>query len=206
MNGNLPHAGEESVGVGGIHGEFGAAGVFVDEEDLLPGFSAIVGAENSALVLRTKSLADSTNKSAVRIVRIYNDARDVACLFEADVLPASAGVSAFVNAIAHGVIRTNQPGLASARVNYVVSGGGHGQRADRGDIFVIKNGLPVGACVGSFPDSAVGRADVDNVGISRLADDCGDAIAFGANKTEMQSCKRIIAVFRLSAAALGVDA
>src|SRR5262249_18482834 len=90
---DLPGAGEECVRILGIHGDLGGAGVFVNEENALPGLAAVLSAEDAALRLWSVAGAESGDKDDVRIVRIDDDAAYATGCVESHVLPGLAGIS-----------------------------------------------------------------------------------------------------------------
>jgi hypothetical protein len=68
-----------------------------------------------------------------------------------------------------------------------VFGGRHGERTDRRDVFAIEDGFPIEPAVLTFPDAAVGAADVDDRRVARLADDRGHSVADGTDGSKVKS-------------------
>src|SRR5579859_2719630 len=102
MDLDLPRACEKRVGILRIHGEVGASGVLVDEEDLLPRLAAVGGLEDAALVLRLVHLAGSANVNDVGIGGMHQHARDASSFLQPHVMPCASGVGGFVSAVADG--------------------------------------------------------------------------------------------------------
>src|SRR5947209_6397223 len=71
---NLPGPGEEDAGIVGIHGEFGGAGVLINEQNALPVLASIGCAINSAFLLRAIAGAECGDKDDVRIFWINDHA------------------------------------------------------------------------------------------------------------------------------------
>ena len=93
------------------------------------------------------------------ILRIDDDAADLAGVAQADVGPGLAAVSGFVDAVAGGQIGANVR-FARARVNDLRIGRRHCERADRSHRLPIEDRLPNHAGIGGFPDAAIDGAEV----------------------------------------------
>ena len=107
-----PHAGEEDVRIVRVHRQAGTSGVLVDEERLLPGFAAVVGAPDAARVLRVRAQAHRANENVLRIVGIHHDARDQARIGEPHVRPGAARVGGFIDAVARRNAVADHPRFA----------------------------------------------------------------------------------------------
>ncbi len=79
---DLPHASKKDFGIVGIHAQVRAAGVFVDEEDFVPGLAAIGGAIYAALRLRPVGVAERARQHDVGIARIDLHAANAAGFFQ----------------------------------------------------------------------------------------------------------------------------
>src|SRR3989442_11006592 len=98
----LPHAGEQRVGIAGVDGQIRASGVRVYEQDPGPRLAAVRGAVHAALLLRAVGTPQRAHQHYLRVRRVDHDARDAAGRVEAHVLPAAAGIGRFVSAVAQG--------------------------------------------------------------------------------------------------------
>src|SRR5207248_3194568 len=127
---HLPQACKERLRVMRVHRKLRAAGVFIDEQRLLPSLAAVAGLEDAALPLWPVRLPDCARKNDIRIMRINDDASNVAGLLQSHAAPRPAAVCVFVDAVAHGVKRANQPGLTGSGSHCFMLRGRHGQRAD----------------------------------------------------------------------------
>jgi hypothetical protein len=186
-----PQAREQRARIVRVHRELRAPGVLVHEQRLVPGLAAVRRLEDPALLLRPIGLSDRAGVDDVGVVGIDDHARDVAGGFEPHVGPGLARVHGLVDAVAHGVIGPDQPGLARARPHDAVVAGGDGERADRGDVLVVEDGRPLHPAVRRLEDSAGGGADVDDERVPRLADDRGGPVADGAEMPEVKALERV---------------
>ncbi len=191
MDEQRPHAGIERVRIARVHREVRAAGLVVELQHLLPRLAAVGRAIDAALRLRLEQLPQRADEHAIRIVRVDDDAADVAGFFEAHVLPVVAGVGRLVDAVAHRVERPDEERLAGPGPHGVGRGVGDRERADGGDLLVIEDRLPVHAAVLRLPDAARGRADVVHHRIPRLAGDGGGTVAVGPDEAPVQAGERI---------------
>src|SRR5450432_1185594 len=89
---HVPGAGEQDVGVLGVHGEAGAAGVGVDEQHAVPGLAAILGAEYAALLLRPGEAAGGAGVGNVGIGGMGEDPADAPGLDKAHIGPGLPGI------------------------------------------------------------------------------------------------------------------
>src|SRR6185437_5691126 len=133
-----PHAGQHGVGMLGIEGQAGATGPRIHVQHALPVGAAVVGAVDALLALAGE-VAFGADPHDVRVGGVHQDASDAAAIFQAHVLPRRAGIGGFVHAVAFDIAGADDPGLAGADPDGVGIGGGQGERADGGNILVVKD-------------------------------------------------------------------
>ena len=75
-----------------IHGEINHAGVFIDEEHVVPGFAAVSGFEHTTLFVWSPQVTQHSRVDNVRIARIDNYAANMFGVAQSHVLPGLAGV------------------------------------------------------------------------------------------------------------------
>src|SRR5437016_1782960 len=163
----FPHCGEEDVGILRIENDVDAAGAVVEVENFLPGFAAVAGAEDAALVVRTVGMAESGYKSDIGIRRMDDDLADVARVFQPNVVPGLAAVVRTIDAIAERDVAANA-GFAGTDINYIGIGIRDGDAADRGGGLLVEEGIPGNAAVRGFPNAASNGTKIVSV---RLAHD-----------------------------------
>src|SRR5206468_7787739 len=95
-----PGGGVEDARVRRIERQVDRAGVATHVEDAVPRLAAVARAEHAALLVWPERVAHRRDVDEIGIVRMDADARDVARVFEADVLPRLAGVRRLPHAIA----------------------------------------------------------------------------------------------------------
>jgi len=195
----LPHAGEEHARIVRIHGDVRAAGVLVDEQHAVPRSAAVGRSEDAALRLRAVRVAERAGEDDVGVLRVDDHARDAAGPIEAHARPRFAGVGRLVDAIADRDVASDEC-LAGAGPDRVRIAGRNRQRANRLDVLIVEDRIPVGAGVAGFPDAARGRADVEDVRIARNPGDRDHAIADGSDVPELQ---RLVCVGRETQRRLG---
>ena len=175
------------LGLCGIDGDIGDAGVFVDGKGLGPGGAAVGALVDAALFVGSPEIAERGDVDDVGIGGMDDDAADVVGLLEAEVRPGGAGVHRLVDAIApRGALAI--VGLAGADVEDRRIGGREGEVADGGIGLVVEDGLPGIAAVDGLEDSAGGGADVDDARIGFDDGEVVDASAHGggADAAEFQ--------------------
>ena len=126
MHHHLPGSGEQGIGVVGIHGEAGTAGIGAGEERAGPGLAAVGGFVDAALLLRTGEASRGADIDDVGVGGVDDNAGDAAGFVEAHVGPGGAGVGRFVDAVAHHVAVADGPGFAGADPDSFGIGGGDG--------------------------------------------------------------------------------
>ncbi len=160
-----------------IEDDIDRAGVLVFAQDFRPGLAAIGRAKNSALVVRSKGVAERGDENDVRILRMNDERADMAAVFQADIAPVPAAIDGLINAVAVGDIAA-QRRLARAGIDRVVIARRDRERTDRGSgMLLVEHRLPVGAAVGRFPDAAGDRAEIISVRLTRDAFDRDRAAA-----------------------------
>ena len=85
-----------------VHFKINHSGIFTLVQNFLPGGAAILGAEDTALLIGTSEMTDRTNIHDLRISRMDDDPRDLAGVFQSDIGPALTAVHGFINSIAVG--------------------------------------------------------------------------------------------------------
>ena len=165
---HLPQRGKKRAGIVRIENHVDRAGLVVLEKHLLPGRAAIAGAEDSPFLVLAVRMAQRRHKNHVRVPRIDNHRADVLRILEARVLPRLASVHRLVNPVAVSDVAANA-GFTRARIDHVVVGRGHGNRANRGDRLLIENRLPAHARVRALPHSAGSAAEIKDIGLARHA-------------------------------------
>ena len=153
----------------------------VSVECFRPSLSAIRRFENAAPRTRRREaengMAQRAYNKDVGIMRVNDDRIDVANVKQADMRPGRAGVGGFVHSVAVGL-------LASADVYDIWIRRSDCDRADRGDMLIVKNRFPDAARVGCLPYAAARRTHVIDCGIARDSNYSGDAArAVRSNQT-----------------------
>ena len=182
----LPHPGEQRVGVAGIDGEVRAAGVRVDEQDAGPGPAAVRSAVHAALLRGAVGAAQRAHEHDVGIRGMDHDAGDSPRRIEAHVQPASPAVRRPVDAVAQRRRRPDEERLARSRPQDVVRRGGDGERADRLCRFAVEHRTPVHAAILGLPDAARRGADISDERVAGFAHRCNGTVAFGPDEAVMQ--------------------
>src|SRR5580698_5690289 len=109
----------------------------------------------------------------VGIMRINDNAADLARVLQSDVCPGFAGVGRFVDAVAGAESGANVR-LTGANVENVGIGWRDFDGANRRDGLAIENRSPSDAGIDRLPDSAIDSAEVEGDAIAG-AGDCGHA-------------------------------
>src|SRR5439155_14738173 len=115
------------------------------------------------------SMAERSHQNHVGIARIDDNAPDLPRIAQADVLPSSAAVGGFVNAITESDVRAHV-GFAGSGINHVRISRRNGQGADGGNTLLLEERLPGLTAIACLPNAAINRAEIVNIG---LADDAG---------------------------------
>jgi hypothetical protein len=103
---------------------------------------------------------------AVRVLRVHDDASDLARLLEAGPRPRAPSVERAVHPVAVGDVRPHV-GLAGPDVEDARIGRRHRDRADRRDRLAVEDRLPRAPGVRRLPDAAADGAEVEMLGLSR---------------------------------------
>ena len=140
-----------------------AAGVFVFVEDIRPGLPAVGGTKDPALLVWAKGMAKSSDQHDVRILRVNNQCANLMRVAQSYVFPVLPAIDRFVNGIAANGC------FAGADVNGVVIRGRHCDRANGGNVILIKEWRPIRAAIRRFPNPARHRAEVPGIGFARHA-------------------------------------
>src|SRR5688572_12629546 len=104
-------------------------------------------------------MADRGDVDLLRVTWVDDDARDVARVGEAEVLPGLAAVGGLVDAIAERD-RVADVGFARADVDHVGIPGFEREVANGLDRLLVEERRPGGAGVGALPDAARCASDV----------------------------------------------
>ena len=166
----IPQGGIDHPRIGGIESQVHGARVGSAIQHLLPGASAVRGAEYAALRVGRVGMAEDRHVDPLRVSRVNPNAGDLARIAQADVGPGLAGVHGFVDAVAEADLGADI-GLAGAHVENIRVGGRHGNRSDGGDALLVEDRRPHRAGVGGLPNSAAYGAEVESHGIARDASD-----------------------------------
>ena len=143
---------------------------------LLPGFAAIGGAVDAALVVGSAEMAERGDVDDVGIAGMDDNATDVVGVRETHVLPCFAAIDGFVDAVAIGSIAAHA-GFAHAGVDDVGVGFGDRDRAHRAGVeLAVGDGQPGCSGIGGLPNTAAGGAEVIGGGLGSDAGN-GDSAA-----------------------------
>ena len=172
----LPDSGVDDVGIANVHRDIARAAARPDVERLSPRASRVVGNVNAAIRRIGEDVAERADDDVRRVLRIDDDARDVARAAQADVAPRFSAVGRFVEpvAVTHVVARI---ALAGADVDDVLVARIDGDRTDCGRRLFVEDGIPRRAAVDALPHAAAGRADVVQAIVLRRARNGRDAAA-----------------------------
>src|SRR5437588_6096141 len=113
-----PERGVENARVVRIHREIMGADVFTGEEDLLPGLAAIARAIDSALLIRSMSMAQCRDVHEIRVRRMDTHLADLTRVFQSQVHPGLACIGCLIDAVAVGDVST-EGGLTHAGIAHV---------------------------------------------------------------------------------------
>src|SRR5438477_5939511 len=138
------------------------ARVFVFTQNFRPRFAAVGGPKDSALLIWTERVSESSHQNHVGISWIDNQRADLATVFESDIFPGFAGVDGFVNADSISGVAANCC-FTSSNVDDIMIRRSDRNRADRGNIFFVEKGRPILAAIGRFPNSARNCAEIIGV-------------------------------------------
>src|ERR1051326_7610031 len=109
---HFPRARHQRLGIAGVNREAGAAGVLVDEENTLPIFAAIRGAENAALWLGTSQTSRGAGVNNVGIGWMNNHPSDASGLLQSHVTPGLSRVCRLITSVPHHVAIANRESLS----------------------------------------------------------------------------------------------
>ncbi len=132
--------------------------------------SAVRGAKNAALGVRSVGMPFGGHEHAVGIFWVDEDRGDLLRVAEAEVRPGFSGVGGFVNAVTGREIGALQP-FAAANVNDVGIGRSKSHRADGTAGLVVENRIPSIAEIRGLPNAAVNGRHVENIRLMRHAGD-----------------------------------
>src|SRR5437879_13883965 len=102
-------------------------------------------------------MAERGDQNHVGITRIDDNAADLPRIAQADVLPGSAAVGGFVNAVTESDVRAHV-GLTGSGINHVGISRRNGQGADRSNTLLLEERLPGLTAIACLPNAAINRA------------------------------------------------
>ena len=172
----IVHCREQFQGVRGVHDQISGAGFFVDIQDLLPRFAAVLRPVDAALRVLAPFPAHCRRVSDVRVGGVEDDPVDPLGRLEPHVGPGLAPVQRFVDAVSHRHAVAGIP-FAGSHPDNVGARLEHCDRADSGHRLVVEDWRPVEAAVCRFPHPAGGGPQVDDVGVGLHRFDVGDPAA-----------------------------
>jgi hypothetical protein len=158
---------------------------------MAPVEAAVGGAIHTALVVGGVGVAENGDVDDIGVRGVHDDAADLLRIAESDVLPGFAGVGGFIDAVADRN-RGAHVGFARAHIDGVVLRRCDRDGADGGDILGVEDGSPDGAGIGSFPDAAADRPEVESALVAGNAADGEDAAtAEGADESPLEGVEEI---------------
>src|SRR5207244_1843266 len=107
-----PHAGNDRVWIFRVERQARAPGVFVDEENAIPGLSAVGGAIDAAFLLRPRGASQRAGEDDVGIRRVNENPADAPRLLEPHVGPGRAGVRRLIDTVANDIGVADRPRFA----------------------------------------------------------------------------------------------
>ena len=127
-------------------------------QNLLPGFTAVGGLEDAALVVVIPQVAGGANENGIAVLWIDQDFGDVLGIFQADAGPVLSAVGRFVDAISDRNA-VPHPGFAGADPHRLGIGRINREGADGLHILAIENGAESRAPIYRLPNATAGSAD-----------------------------------------------
>src|SRR5277367_3685628 len=158
----LPHCGINDARVVGVDLDVGAAGVGINVKHLLPRHTAVSGAEDTTLFVRTVRMAENRGEQLARVMRIDSKLRNLLPVAQAKMLPGLARVSGPIYAVANGEVGAPQA-FAASHVDDIAVGSSDGDRADRLRRLAIEDRLPGAPVIVALPNTAVALTNVEDV-------------------------------------------
>ena len=187
----LPHPGQQPVGVAAVEGQVGAAGVVVHGEHLLPVGAAVGRAVHAALRLRGVGVAQGAGVHPVRVGGMDQNAGDAAGGFEPPVVERAAPVGGAVDAVPHGERRADDEGLAGPGPDLGRVAGGDREGADRGGLLVVEDRLPGDPAVAGAPETPGSGAEESEVRVAGDADGGAEPVPVGADMAPLQGVEQV---------------
>jgi hypothetical protein len=139
-------------------------------EHLLPGFPTVPGPEDTTFLSWAKSVAHGGDKDNVRVVGVDSDTSDMQRIFETDMFPGLAAVDGLVHPVAPGdalaQLRLTEADVHDVRVLLIQGDGAHRSVVE----LPLADGHPVGACILRLPEPSRRVAEIEDLGIGRVAD------------------------------------
>ncbi len=155
----LPQRGVNHFRVARLEVEIDRAGVVVRPENFLPALSAVAGAEDSTLRIRSVWMPEGSDVDEIRIVGMDENLPDLLRVREADVRPRFPAVEGLVHAVALRDVGAHV-GFTAAGVDDLRIRARDCQCSDRSDRLRVENRLPGAAGVVRFPNAAVHAAEI----------------------------------------------
>ena len=172
----LPHGGYQLFRVCGVHHQVGTAGGVVDKKHLFPAFAAIPGFKNTALFVRAPGGTQRGGINDAAVLGIDDDAVDGAGFDQPHALPVFTAVNAFENTGA-AVLAVTRIALAGTHPDHIGIVGVQGHGPDGLHRLFVEQRLPLNAAVDGAPQTARGRAHVNDVRIFQRHGDGGHPAA-----------------------------
>ena len=166
----IPHRGEEHIGIRRIHRDRRATGRKIAAlQDQIPGVAAIGRLIETAIGRIAPERAGHGRVNGVAVLRADDDFRDALGVRQTDARPGFAAISRTVDAVADrdAVAR---PRFAGADPDVLRVLRIKRDRADRLHRLLVEDWFESRPAVFGFPDAAAGRADKDRELAVRLAD------------------------------------
>src|SRR5262249_45865760 len=148
----LPRGREDNARIRRVARNVDRACFIIDEEHALPRLAAVTRSEDAALLLRAVAAAHRRDENGLRISRVDRDAADTSGELEPHVRPRLTGVGRPVHTVANLDVRPNER-IASARPDDVLVRSRDGERADRHDVLVVEDGVPMHTAVDGLEDA-----------------------------------------------------
>ena len=157
----LPDRGVEDARIAGVHRHVHGAAIFVAIENFRPVLAAIVGAIDTARLVRAEDVAEGSDIDDVGVGRVDQHAADMLGVLQADIAPGQAGIGALIDAVAIGHVEPDG-GLAHAGIDHVGVRARHRDRTNsRGLQEAVGDAAPVEPAITGLPDAAGTGAEIE---------------------------------------------
>ena len=168
------------------------AGVVVGVQHPDPRFSAVQGAEDSALCIRSVRMAQDGCIEPIRILRVDGDIGNLLRVAETEMRPSAARVRGTIDPVADGQVRPLQA-LTARHVDDRGVRGRHRDGADRLGGRRIEQGLPRPPVIRGPPYPAVHGADQERLGLAgHTADGARSPPAERSDEAPMKALRWVV--------------